>query len=203
MLDGETHARVGMENARACQPVRHQRGKARPRDPGSLAPSAEHPSPGLHHLIPKRGHAPVASTGSCPRCRSCSRSSRSLVRSRLAMAFRRTINCPVVRVSPQMWVKPKKLKVSGFPSSLCFRFSTANRPNSMRRAFSGCNSKPKPPQPFLQVCQEPESSLLKPKPYSAGFSLKLYYASRLSMSRRIFQVPLVISGLAPPAKSNY
>src|SRR5436190_21869542 len=35
-----------------------------------------------------------------------------------------------------MWVNPKNLKVSGFPSPRRARLSTAWRPNSIRRVFS-------------------------------------------------------------------
>src|SRR5580692_6131840 len=43
---------------------------------------------------------------------------------------------------PQKWVKPRNVKVSGFPSPRCFRSRAANRPNSISRVLSGCNSKP-------------------------------------------------------------
>src|SRR5207245_11546176 len=38
--------------------------------------------------------------------------------------------------------KENIVKVSGFPCPRCLRFRTANRPNSIRRVLSGCNSRP-------------------------------------------------------------
>src|ERR1700730_2880019 len=43
------------------------------------------------------------------------------------------------RVLPQMKVKPRKLKVSGWRSPRRWRRSAAKRPNSMSRVFSGCS----------------------------------------------------------------
>ena len=43
---------------------------------------------------------------------------------------------------PTVVVKPRKVKVSGFPSPRAFRSRAANRPNSISRVLSGCNSKP-------------------------------------------------------------
>src|SRR5204863_1190610 len=42
----------------------------------------------------------------------------------------------------QLCVKPRKLKVSGFPSPRPRRAWSANRPNSRRRVLSGCSSRP-------------------------------------------------------------
>ena len=60
---------------------------------------------------------------------------------RFFAVIRQTVNVPVVSC-PQKWVKPRKVKVSGFPSPRCFRFRAANRPNSISLVLSGCNSKP-------------------------------------------------------------
>jgi hypothetical protein len=43
---------------------------------------------------------------------------------------------------PLMWVKPRKWKVSGFPCPRFSRRSAAERPNSIRRFFSGYSSRP-------------------------------------------------------------
>jgi len=43
---------------------------------------------------------------------------------------------------PTIGVKPRKVRVSGLPCPRCFRFRAANRPNSISRVLSGCNSKP-------------------------------------------------------------
>src|SRR6185437_2717424 len=40
---------------------------------------------------------------------------------------------------PQMKVKPRKVKVSGLPSPRRLRLSSAKRPNSISRVFSGCS----------------------------------------------------------------
>src|SRR5881628_1618116 len=47
---------------------------------------------------------------------------------------RSTVKRPL-RVFAQLCVKPRKLKVSGFPSPRPRRFWSANRPNSMRRVL--------------------------------------------------------------------
>src|SRR5215469_12332535 len=41
-----------------------------------------------------------------------------------------------------MWMKPRKLKVSGLPCPRLFRFRVAKRPNSIRRVFSELSSSP-------------------------------------------------------------
>src|SRR5260370_42416267 len=46
---------------------------------------------------------------------------------RFFAVIRQTVNAPVVLRCPQKWVKPKNVKVSGFPSPRCFRFRAANR----------------------------------------------------------------------------
>jgi hypothetical protein len=47
----------------------------------------------------------------------------SLAAIRLPLVFRCTVKLPVVWLTPQYCVKPKKLKVSGFPSPRFFRRS--------------------------------------------------------------------------------
>jgi hypothetical protein len=60
--------------------------------------------------------------------------------SRLRIVCRSTVNCPLLLFFPQMRVKPRKLNVSGLPSPRCFRFLTANGPNSSKHVFSGCSA---------------------------------------------------------------
>src|ERR1700732_1879277 len=55
---------------------------------------------------------------------------------RQTMKARRLLSCP------QKWVKPKNVKVSGFPSPRYFRSRAVNRPNSISRVLSACNSNP-------------------------------------------------------------
>ena len=43
---------------------------------------------------------------------------------------------------PTVVSEARNVKVSGFPSPRCFRSRAANRPNSISRVLSGCNSKP-------------------------------------------------------------
>jgi len=62
-------------------------------------------------------------------------------RMRLRMVVRRTVNRPIPFFPLICW-KPRKSNVSGLSSPLRLRFSSANRPNSIRRVFSGCNSSP-------------------------------------------------------------
>ena len=49
---------------------------------------------------------------------------------------------PAPCVFAQMCVKPRKSNVSGLPRPRSCRRSAANRPNSIRRVFSGCSSRP-------------------------------------------------------------
>jgi hypothetical protein len=78
----------------------------------------------------------------CRRCSSSALISFSFAVMRLPIVSRLTMKRPVLRVEPQMWVKPKKSKVSGFPSPRSFRLLVVKRPNSIRRVFSGCSSRP-------------------------------------------------------------
>ena len=54
---------------------------------------------------------------------------------RLRIVCLSTINFPL-RVLPQLWVNPRKLKVSGFPSPRLRRSCSAYLPNSIKRVFS-------------------------------------------------------------------
>jgi hypothetical protein len=65
---------------------------------------------------------------------------------RLRIVRRRTANPDLF--FPLMCVNPRKSNVSGFPSPLRFRFSSANLPNSIRRVFSGCSFQPEHGQTF-------------------------------------------------------
>jgi hypothetical protein len=87
-------------------------------------------------------HFPSSATDRCLRLRSSSFSALSLAERRWRMVLRKTRNLPVFHVCPQMWVNPRKLNVSGFPSPRSFRFATAKRPNSINRVLSGCSSSP-------------------------------------------------------------
>jgi hypothetical protein len=49
--------------------------------------------------------------------------------------------CPRGELPTKMG-KPRKVRVSGFPSPRCFRFRAARRPNSISLVLSECNSKP-------------------------------------------------------------
>src|SRR6266567_7725590 len=84
---------------------------------------------------------------------------------RFFAVIRQTVKAPLALRCPQKWVKPKNVKVSGFPSPRCFRSRAANRPNSISLVLSGWSSKPhfaSRPEKFLQ---EPLSirSVLKTK----------------------------------------
>ena len=61
---------------------------------------------------------------------------------RFFAVMRQTLKAPLLVRFPQKCVNPRNVKVSGFPSPRCFRFRAANRPNSIRRVLSGCNSRP-------------------------------------------------------------
>jgi hypothetical protein len=67
-------------------------------------------------------HFSVPPMFSCIRCRSFSRISFSLAAMRLPIVSRRTVKYPFGWLVPQIWVKPKKLKVSGFHAGLSRRY---------------------------------------------------------------------------------
>jgi hypothetical protein len=89
-----------------------------------------------------RNQAPTSATGSCMRRRSSASIACSLATMRFFAVFRLTMNAPLLRRFPQWCVKPRNVKVSGFPSPRFSRSEAANRPNSISRVFSGCNSSP-------------------------------------------------------------
>ena len=64
----------------------------------------------------------------------------SFARTRLEMVIRLSQKPPFLPF-PQICVKPKKSKVSGFPRSWAARLLAANRPNSINRVLSGCSSR--------------------------------------------------------------
>src|SRR3982750_1235866 len=72
------------------------------------------------------------------RRRSTSLTLRSVARMRSVRLFRWSWKVPR-RDRPQMWVNPRKRKVSGLPSPRWARRSAAKRPNAIRRVLSGCS----------------------------------------------------------------
>src|SRR5215475_4719317 len=72
------------------------------------------------------------------RLRSSSLTSLSFACMRSRRVFRCTTNWPRCDL-PQMKMKPRNLKVSGFPSPALARLTAAWRPNSIRRVLSGCS----------------------------------------------------------------
>jgi hypothetical protein len=89
---------------------------------------------------------------------------------------RQALKAPLLVRFPQKCVNPRNVKVSGFPSPRCFRFRTANRPNSIRRVLSGCNSRPNLTSRFRQ---EPlgVSSVLKTQSKIVGIAHHNYLAA--------------------------
>src|SRR5260370_9991573 len=71
--------------------------------------------------------------GSCMRRRSSAFPAFSFACSLLRIVCRSTVYIPLLLFFTQMCVKPRKLKVSGFPSPRLCRFWIANRPNSSSR----------------------------------------------------------------------
>jgi len=63
----------------------------------------------------ERNHLPTSGTGACIRRLSSAFTSLSLACNRARIVCRSTVNLPLLRFFPQMWVKPRKLKVSGLP----------------------------------------------------------------------------------------
>ena len=70
--------------------------------------------------------------------RSFAATSRSFAVMRFPTLLRFTVSFPLLWIVLQICVNPRKLNVSGFPAPSRFR----NRPNSIRRVFSACNSNP-------------------------------------------------------------
>src|SRR5215469_7586046 len=61
-------------------------------------------------------------------------------------------------------MKPRNLKVSGFPSPRCARLAAAKRPNSIRRVFSGCNDSENSSNRLRIASQKRQASLSCSKP---------------------------------------
>src|ERR1051325_1794655 len=72
---------------------------------------------------------------------------------------------PALRVVPLMWVKPKKSKVSGFPSPPPFPPRGAMAPERDQTCLLGVQSQTEFGQPFPQLLQELLGlvSMLKPQ----------------------------------------
>jgi hypothetical protein len=92
-------------------------------------------------------HLPCSAAGACIRRRSSALMACSLARIRSRRERRRTWKRPL-RVRPQMWVKPRKSKVSGLPSPPALRLAAAKRPNSISRVLSGWSARAIPPCAF-------------------------------------------------------
>jgi hypothetical protein len=108
--------------------------------------AAESSYPGQHGI----GSIPAQPSEARHRLRSCDDASGvegsalitfSFATIRFFAVIRQTMKAPLVSCL-QKWVKPKNVKVSGFPSPRCFRSRAANCPNSSSRVLSACNSKP-------------------------------------------------------------
>jgi hypothetical protein len=87
---------------------------------GKYASVTESPTPYIYRPMAQdcttvRSHSPVSLTGSCLRLSNSALIAFSFAAMRLPMVFRLTVNRPVLWTAPQMCLKPKKLKVSGFP----------------------------------------------------------------------------------------
>ena len=142
----------------------------------ALAPAPQRAPPVPDHAIPEEaralGYWPARRdrrsspsrhvSANCPAPRSAhadpspqvSLISRSLARKRSRRDFRRSWKRPF-RERPQMWVKPRKLNVSGLPRPRPLRFVAAWRPNSIRRVLSGCRCNAKSARRSRQSVQEP------------------------------------------------
>src|ERR1019366_120275 len=79
--------------------------------------------------------------GSCRRRFSSVRTACAFACHLLRIVCCNTVNHPWL-VFPQMCVKPRKLKLSDFPSPRSRRDLSAKRPNSMSRVLSGCSPRP-------------------------------------------------------------
>ena len=93
-------------------------------------------SSGCAHGRPTPATSPTSGMGSCMRRRSSAFTSLSFACNRFRIVCRSTVNRPF-RVFPQMCVKPRKLKVSGFPLP---RRAAGSRPRTARTR-SGASSR--------------------------------------------------------------
>jgi hypothetical protein len=149
-----------MERPRLGKPADCQKVHAGPREPMRLAAIEESPPPESSHPFPKdtqaiqiSRHRVVVEVASHDRLEPLTRLRHRVVHTpakllldllaliRLPLVLRFTVKYPFC-VVPLMCVKPRKSNVSGLPSPLRFRRSSAYRPNSIRRVLSGWSSKP-------------------------------------------------------------
>jgi hypothetical protein len=104
--------------------------KALPCPTVSLTPAVEARLVVRHSVV---GNSPASPSRRRSVCRRLFR----LAAIRLPIVRRRIVKYARSRLRPQMWVKPKKLKVSGFPSPRFLRRSAAYRRNSIRQVYPG------------------------------------------------------------------
>jgi len=142
MLGVEAQIGIGMKDGRLGKPMVRKSDEAWPSDPVLLTATPKRAHPTANHLQPKTAQTgqiprnsiivevaldyrsqpfPKSATDRCLRLRSSSFSAFSLAESRLWMVLRKTRNLPRFQVCPEMWVKPRKLNVSGLPSPRSFR----------------------------------------------------------------------------------
>jgi hypothetical protein len=164
--DGEAHMRIGMTDTWCRKPAGDVGAQAAPRQMVAVTPTAQDAPPELGHRFPERVQrgavqrdtvVPVVPEDDGPQIRALLRDGlrqslpeHGLHRSQLrlpprAHRLRSTVNRPF-RAFAQLCVKPRKLKVSGFPSPRARRFVSAKRPNSRSRVLSGCHVSPNRPK---------------------------------------------------------
>ena len=118
-----------------------------------VAPSCPEPRDiGNTPAPPGRSHFPVRRMAvRASARRSCARISLSLAAMRLPIVFRCTVKWPVLWLVPQMWVKPRKLKVSGFPSPRCLPSLRGIAPELDQARLLRVQFQPELPQAFPEL----------------------------------------------------
>jgi hypothetical protein len=159
VFDAEALSGPGVRCPGLGQPALGQLFHAFPRRAISLATPAQGASPEIDDIVAKRregacvgGHRMVREETShhsaqplpCSAMSRCQRRRRSSLISRSSAIFRsrrvwRANRSPPRLDREQIWVKPRKSKVSGLPAPRAARSDAACLPNSIRRVLPGCN----------------------------------------------------------------
>src|SRR6266581_4544286 len=102
-----------------------------------------------------RSHWPTSGMGSCMRRLSSAFTSLNFACSRLRIVCRRTVKRSFPLFFPQMWVKPRKLNVSGFPFSALLPVFGCEQSELQQPRFLGMKLQAELSHSLDQFCPEP------------------------------------------------
>src|SRR5882762_8590294 len=162
MISGKARIRIGMQNAGLRNPPEQEWGETLPAHSRALTATDEDASPQSTNAttenaqlsrVARNGMVLVVAQHNLPK--PCTDRGRAIMLPALKLSLYGLelrdhsllrSNPPDDESSgrelPTVVVKPRNVKVSGFPSPRRFRSRAANRPNSISRVLSACNSKP-------------------------------------------------------------